>query len=305
MRSQVSLEFAFFAENCYNKGMTQKVRVFLVSLILALFPFGLSLAQESDQTQYARRLQNGSQLYALSHWKEAAMEFRRAQELAQNMNEWSQSLYWVILSQLALSDYGSALRDMDDLQRRAPNSSYSRDMIYHRARVYFIQGYYEDALVLFNRYNASTADSDRVSADRRAASFFWMGESLYSMGQFDEAEKFFSWVLARYPQSPKVEAAAYRVDLIKQKKIEAELLALLQLSHEEALRTSEDYQRTIRTYEHTLNIYQRRIADLVNPNMQHGFLHSQQTDSGQGSSLLEWAIELESHVQEILGGGGS
>jgi len=284
--------------------MMQKGRIFLVLLFLVLFPFGLQAAQENEQTQYARRFQNGSQLYALSHWQEAAMEFRRAQELAQNMNEWSQSLYWVILSQLALSDYGSALRDMDELQRRAPNSTYSRDMIYHRARVYFIQGYFEDALILFNRYNALTADFDRAAADRRAASFFWMGESLYSMGQFDEAEKFFSWVLARYPQSPKVEASAYRIDLIKQKKIEAELLALLQLSHEEALRTSEDYQRTIRTYEHTLNIYQRRIADLINPNTQQSYIDEPENDPNQGNNLLEWALQLGGHVQEILEGGG-
>jgi len=297
----------------------QKERILSVLLLFLLLPAGFLTAQESAQSQYARRFQNGAQLYALSHWQEAAMEFRRSQELAQNANDWSQALYWVILSELAYSDYGSALRDMDELEKRAPNTTYTRDMLYHRARVYYIQGYYEDALVLFNRYNASTTDTDKVAADRRAASFFWMGECLYSMVQFDEAEKFFSWVLARYPQSPKVEAAAYRIDMIKQKKIETELLALLQLSHEESLRTSEDYQRTIRTYEHTLNIYQRRIAELTNPGGgQDTALNTRQAppeepsyaaaENGQQEqrkevSLIEKAKELESHVHGILEGG--
>ena len=293
--------------------------------VFVLFPVGLSAAQETNQSQYARRFQNGAQLYGLTRWQEAAIEFRRAQEIAQNMNEWCQSLYWVILSELAFSDYGSALRDMDELQRRAPNSTFSRDMVYHRARVYFIQGYFEDALILFNRYNGSTTDSDRISADRRAASFFWMGECLFAMVQYDEAEKFYSWVVARYPQSPKVEAASYRIDLIKQKKIESELLALLQLSHEDALRTSEDYQRTIRTYEHTLNIYQRRIADLTNSggsqqirqeenipqNVYQNYVEEPsvsipeyyQPENNYDNGLLEKAIRLESHVQEILEGG--
>jgi len=192
------------------------------------------------------------------------MEFRRAQEIAPTQNDWAKAIYWVILSELAYSDFGSALKDMDELQNRAPSSTYTRDMLYHRARVYYNQGFYEEALDFFNQYNNATYDSDRESEDRRAASFFWMGECLFSMGQLSEAEKFYAWVIGRYPQSPKVEAASYRIDLIKQKKIEAELLALLQWSHEESLRTSEEFQRTIRTYEHNLNMSQRRIAELLN-----------------------------------------
>ena len=235
----------------------------------------VSTAQNGNQSDYSRRFQNGTQFYELSRWSEAAIEFRRAQETAGNMNDWSQALYWVILSELANTDYGSALRDMDELQRSAPNSSYNRDMLYHRARVYYNQGFFDEALLLFRHYADSVTDATRETADRRAAAFFWMGECLYSMGQFDEAENFYSWVVTRYPESPKIEAASYRIDLIKQKKIEAELLALLQWSHEESLRTSEDYQRKIRTYEYTLNTYQRRIAELqgqepvqVNPPVQ-------------------------------------
>jgi len=239
--------------------MKQKHRLFWL-VLLVLIPLSYSYAQDSDQ--FARRYNNGALLYGMERFYEAAFEFRRAQESAPNINDWSQALYWVILSQMAYSDFGSALLDMEELEKVSPNSTFTRDMIYHKARVYYIQGFFEEALLLFNRYNISTADSDQESADRRAAAFFWMGECLYSMGQFDEAEKFYAWVIGRYPRSPKIEASSYRLDLIKQKKIEAELLALLQWSHEESLRTSEEYQRTIRTYEHTLNLYQRRILEL-------------------------------------------
>jgi len=221
--------------------------------------------EQNSNSEFSRRFQNGTALYNYSRFPEAAVEFRRAQESAANTNDWSRSTYWVIISQLAYSDFGSAIRDMNELQKTAPNSTYARDMIYHRARVYYNQGFFEDALSLFNRYNSTTSDTDQETAARRAAAFFWMGECLYSMGQLEEAEKFYAWVIGKYPYSPKIEASAYRVDLIKQKKIESELLALLQWSHEESLKTSEDYQRTIRTYEHTLNVYQRRINELTNP----------------------------------------
>ena len=245
-------------------GMKQKSSCFgLFFFCFLLFTAVVSTAQNSNQTDYLRRFQNGSQLYELSRWYEAAMEFRRAQEIAGNINDWSQALYWVILSELAYTDYGSALRDMDELQRAAPGSSFNRDMLYHRARVYYNQGFFDEALLLFRYYTDAVTDVNRETADRRAAAFFWMGECLYSMGQFDEAENFYSFVITRYPESPKIEAASYRIDLIKQRKIEAELLALLQWSHEESLRTSEDYQRRIRTYEFNLNAYQRRIAELT------------------------------------------
>jgi len=297
-------------------------------LIFPLFAFILStvvFAQSNGQGEYARRFQNGSQLYHLQRWSEAAVEFRRAEETAANVNDRSAALYWVILSQLAHTDYGSALLDMDELQRSAPFSTFTRDMNYHRARIYFNQGYFEDALSYFNNYLRLTENTDRETSIRRAAAYFWMGECLFAMGQLDEAEKFYAWIVGRYPESPKIEAATYRIDLIKQKKIEAELLALLQWSHEESLRTSEDYQRTIRTYEHTLNVYQRRIAELTN-NMNELQLNETQEQEPydsisrnnnirqplenipqpvyvpqtQNDELLERARELGSHVQELI-----
>jgi Uncharacterized protein conserved in bacteria len=207
----------------------------------------------------------------------------------------------VILSELALGDYGSALRDMDELDRITPKSSFARDMIYHRARAYYNQGYFEDALVSFKRYNDSIVSGDSESADRKAAAFFWMGECLFSMGQFDEAEKFYSWIVARYPNSPKIEVSGYRIDLIKQKKIEAEILSLLRWSHEESLRNSEDYQRKIRTYENTLNAYQRRIAELTqggSPGVEPPVAVPEPADDE--NSLKKRAIQLESEVRKIL-----
>ena len=244
--------------------MKRNKRAFwLVLTILFLISAVFAHAQETAAAQFSRRFENGTQLYRLSRFAESSAEFRRAQEIAVNNNDRTRALYWVILSQMALSDFGSAIIDITELDRIAPNSYFAIDMVYHRGRVYHLQGYFEEALFMFNRYINSTNDTDRISAERRAAAFFWMGESLYSMGQFEEAQRFYSLVIGRYPSSPKVEAAAYRLDLIQQLNIQAELLALLQWSHEESLRTSEEFQRTIRTYEHTLNMYQRRITDLL------------------------------------------
>jgi len=234
-----------------------------VLFIFLFFLTVLAVYAQISGNDYSRRFQNGTALYNMGRYYEAGIEFRRAQETASNENNWAAAIYWVILSELAYSDYGSAILDMAELERKAPNSIYNRDMTYHRGRIYYNQGYFEDALLLFRRYIDSVTETGKEADDRKAAAFYWMGESLFAMGQFDEAERFYSWVISAYPESPKKDISSYRIDLIKQKKIEAELLALLQWSHEESLRTSEEYQRRIRTYEYTLNAYQRRIAELT------------------------------------------
>jgi tetratricopeptide (TPR) repeat protein len=266
---------------------------------LTLFTAGIS-SQERNRDDYLQKYQYGTQLYSAEHWLEAAIEFRRAQEISQNADDWSEAIYWVILSELAYSDYGSAVMDMNELDRRMPNSDHTRDMVYHRARVYYNQAYFDDALLLFRRYIASVSHlDDSLTSDRTAAAFFWMGECLYSMGQYDEAQKFYSWVIDKYPKSPKYDACLYRFDMIKQKKIEVELLALLQWSHEESLRTSENYQRTVRTYETTLNELEKRIRELggyPGPILQSG------NDSGDDdqSKLLDRARFLLSETERLL-----
>jgi tetratricopeptide (TPR) repeat protein len=227
-------------------------------LILFTFLFlsaGFLFTEEESPPQYARSFNNGTALFQESRWMDAAAQFRNAQEITRNTNDWSEALYWTILSELAAADYGSALRDMDELEKAALKNSRSTDIYYHRARAYYYLGYYEDALLIFNHFCNATNDDDL----RKAAAFFWMGECLYSMGQFEKAEQFYNWIIAKYPSSPKCELSSYRIDLIKQKKIETELLTLLKWTHEEALKNREDYQRKITTDDKSALVLQNSV----------------------------------------------
>jgi tetratricopeptide (TPR) repeat protein len=293
-----------------NKGLANAgLRLFFLGIML----FAAGFAFSQSQSGFTRRIQNGSQLYNLGRFYDATAEFRNAQEAAVTLDEWSRALYWVILSELGSTDYGSAIRDMDELEKHAPNSSYNRDMTYHRGRVYFNQGFFDNALILFRRFIDAVTDEDRESSDRRAAAYFWTGETLFHMGRFDEAESFYGWVVTRYPGCPKYDVSTYRMDLIKQKKIEAELLALLQWSHEESLRTSEDFQRKIRTYEYTLNAYQRRITELTGGTparqqvYQDEFSAQDESQAPEAEDLLERARQLGFNLEQIIrerGNGG-
>jgi TolA-binding protein len=103
---------------------------------------------------------------------------------------------------------------------------------------------------------AGTEEQARISA-----ASYWLGECPLSLGQLDRAKDFFTAITEQYPDSAKYEAASYRLALINQKKVEAELLALIKWSHEESLKTIEEYQRRERAYDQALNTYQRQIAE--------------------------------------------
>jgi TolA-binding protein len=90
-----------------------------------------------------------------------------------------------------------------------------------------------------------------------------MGECLYSLGQLNKAQDVFSQIVEQYPQSVKYEASSYRLALINQKKIEVELLAILKWTHEESLKTVEEYQRRERTYDQAIIAYQKKIAEML------------------------------------------
>ena len=247
------------------------LRPFLLSLLLVSMA-GFAYAQAERNTPgavapdavstgvFSPRFLAGINFYREASWLAAAAELRAAQELAETRWEWTEALYWVVLAELAASDYGSALRDMDELERRAPDSGRSADMVYHRARAYYYLGYYDEAIVLVKRYADGVGEGGE---SRKAAAMYWIGECLYSLGQTERASDFFTIVVDEYPGSVKYEAATYRLELIKQKKIESELLTMLKWSHEESLRTVEEYQRREKTYDQALNAYQKRLADVL------------------------------------------
>ncbi|MDR1908449.1 MAG: tetratricopeptide repeat protein, partial [Spirochaetaceae bacterium] len=124
-------------------------------------------------------------------------------------------------------------------------------------------GRFDEAIVLFRSFIDSIAVDVPGENARKPAALYWMGECLYSLGQLDRAQDIFSLIVEQYPQSVKYEASSYRLALINQKKIEVELLAILKWSHEESLKTVEEYQRRERSYDQAIIAYQRRIADLL------------------------------------------
>ncbi|MDR2028880.1 MAG: tetratricopeptide repeat protein [Treponema sp.] len=234
-------------------------------LFLWMFFSVIGLDRALPQTRPSR-LQSGIALYGEGKWPEAVIELRRAQAEAANTGQRAEALYWVSLAELAAGEYEAAVRDMDELIRIAPAGLRIEEIPYHKGRALYYLGRYDEAMVLLKAYmDALDAQGFNPAGDssRKSAALYWMGECLYALGHLDKAGEMFILIVEQYPQSAKYEAASYRIALINQKKIETELLNILKWSHEESLKTVEEYQRRERSYDQAIIAYQKRIAEML------------------------------------------
>jgi TolA-binding protein len=212
-------------------------------------------------------IQAGIDLYGQGKWADAVKALRPAAGAGSTGALRSEALFWLGLSELAMGDYEGALRDMEDLETSDPGNSRIPELGYHKGRVLFFLGSYDEAVVLLKSYADSIPGLPETlspqDSSRKSAALFWVGECLYSMGLLDRAGEIFLHITESYPTSAKYEAAFYRLALINQKKVETELLGLLKWSHEESLKTMEEYERRERSYDQALIAYQKRIADML------------------------------------------
>jgi TolA-binding protein len=202
------------------------------------------------------RLEQGITLYGESRWGEAVTELRRVEAEARNTDERAAALYWISLAELSAGEYEASLEDIEELERIAPESPYAGELSYHKGRLLFYLGRYDESVILLRDYADNSGN-----AVKKAAALYWIGECLFAMGQFEEARDVFTLITEQYPQSAKFEAASYRLALINQKKVESELLEMLKWSHEESLKSVEDYRQRERSYDQALIAYQKRLAD--------------------------------------------
>jgi len=192
------------------------------------------------------RLRRGLDFYEQGRWREAVAELRRAQAEAIDPELKAEALYWIALSEISAKDYAGAVQDMDRLELTAPESRRLQEVPYHKGRALYYLGRYEEALLLLKMYADSIggiAPAGSDGAARKSAALYWIGECLYAMGQLENSRDIFTLIIERYPSSIKFEAANYRIALINQKMIESELLGLIQWSHEESLKTMEEYSQ--------------------------------------------------------------
>jgi outer membrane protein assembly factor BamD (BamD/ComL family) len=221
---------------------------------LAFLAFLLVVTSSWSQAKNAEaELRAGLLAFQQEQYQQALQSFRRViDEAAAQAPE---AYFWSAKAYMATDMLDEADRALEHFLSRYPGHPLASEARYQKTRLLFLERDYENALLASYEFVRLNPGSPFVPN-----AYFWIGESLYSLGHLEEAERVFAKVLRDYPQSFKVEAASYRLSLIEFKKREEELLRLLKWSHEEFLRTVEEFQRREKSYEQALVAYQQRLA---------------------------------------------
>ena len=280
----------------------KKAAVFLIIGIL-FTGFTYSQNAEKDQAYYLTRLQEGILLYSQGNLREAIDALRPVLESPSKPIA-GEAMFWIALSELSDNNYQKSLDDFRAFRSIDPTSRRIAELGYHEGRALYYLGRFSEAIVTFKTYSDSFGPNSDLSFDdmtKKSSALYWIGECLYSLGQFDRAGDVFLLIVNSYPHSAKFEASSYRVSLINQKKIETELLELLNWSHEESLRIMEEYQRRERAYDQAILSYQRRINEMMK-DTRLADLESSNAQYQQQLAVAEERIRSLENRQNVTGG---
>lgn len=228
----------------------RRFRIFPALVLVFLIPWALGAQADSD-----RRIGQGISLFGEERYSEALELFSRVLADPTARASRPDAVYWSGLCYMALGDAPNARQSLDTFLKEYPRHASVPDALYQRARISYTTGEYEESIQLFSAFLEKYPDHSFASS-----ALFWTADALFSLGRLSESESLFRTLLSEYPKSVKLEAASYKLALIRYKYRENELLTLLKWSHEESLRVIEEFQRREKAYEQALAVYQRRLA---------------------------------------------
>jgi TolA-binding protein len=242
--------------------MKGNVRFFLFLMIFAASA-GL---QNAAAQAHRSRLEQGIMFYRAGYWTDAALELRISQMEAANSGQLAESLYWLSLTEFSLGEYEAALRDMSELQRIAPVGLRIDNLLYYKGRALYHLNRHEEALRIL-RLQEALLERSGINTPRtriqKATLAYWIGECLYSLEQQDQAAEIFAKVVNAKPRIEKHEAASYRLAMIRQNKLQAEILGMLDWSYAEYLRLAEEYRKREAGFNETIAAYQRQAGQAL------------------------------------------
>ena len=226
------------------------IKIISAAVILTVFTLPVFSAQEenSDLTQGITAFRGGDYSGSLSWFRDVIID-------ANQKDIHSDAYFWIAKSYMALRQLDNAEDNLEFFIMHYPDHKYYQEAVYQKGRLMFLQKDYENCIQENYRFLENFTGSPFT-----ANAFFWTAESLYALGRLDEAENLYAYIIYNYPTSYKVESANYRLSMIEQKYREQSLVELLKLTHEEYLKSIEEFQIREKTYENALDSYQKKLS---------------------------------------------
>jgi TolA-binding protein len=218
---------------------------------------GFLCAAISLSAQSSNLLKEAKDLFGANAYDKSIPAFRRVILDPAAGPEKGDATFWIAKAYLALGQTDDAERSLEAFLAGWPDSPDYPEALYQKGRLLLLREEFENAIQVFQTFLSTYGQSPLVPN-----ATFWVGECLYGLGHLEDALKLYQKVLRDYPSSYKVEAAQYKVSLIGLRQREIELAKLLKWSHEDLMKSIEEFQKREKTYEQTIESYQKKLNAL-------------------------------------------
>jgi len=265
-------------------------------LLLCLPPLFLSAQAESTGSSASADMKSGIDQFRNGQFDKAVALFQKVVGDPSAGAMKAGALFLIAKSYMATGKLDEAGRALDSYLVTYGGAVDHEEALYQKGRLLFMQDDLEGALRALQAFVVGYPASPFVSS-----AWFWAAESLYGLGRLDDARSVYSKVISDYPTSVKIEAARYRIELIQVRRKEVELARLLKWSHEDYLRTVEDYQNRERAYAQVIESYQKRLAGAASSDDQKTIADLRQQLAAAGAAgSSSWLSDQLARLQQTL-----
>ncbi|MCX7026833.1 MAG: tetratricopeptide repeat protein [Spirochaetes bacterium] len=209
----------------------------LIVLLVLITPF-LS-AQSSTQPDSGTILfAKGVDLFKQGMYTESADAFHAIFEKEGKRELGIDAAYLEVLARVNAAEFAKAQELADVFLASFPESEYKADLLYQRGRIAFQSGDYQEAIARFTHFMETQAGSPLLSS-----ALFWRAESLYLLGRTKDAFEEYTRLASEYPDSPKLNLAQWRLELIGVESRAGVLKRIVDFDQAQGLQRLEDTAR--------------------------------------------------------------
>lgn len=222
--------------------------IFIFIIFLSSF-----LIISQAKIDWIREEEKARDLFNQNKFDEAIILFREIILSSNNDILKREAYFWIAKAYMNINKLYLAEQNLEYylLNYQKDGQNYA-EALYQKGRLLFFQEEYQKAIEQLNLYITQYPNDILVSN-----AYYWIGESLYALGQFNDAEFYFDIVIKMYPKSNKVEACMYKLRLIEHKKSSLVLQNLLKWSQEQYLLTLNQFKIREKSLQQALEEYEK------------------------------------------------
>ncbi len=198
---------------------------------IILFIIAIGSTGAASTKDWKREESKARDLYNSGKFDEAVILLREIILSSDNDVVKRESFFWISMTYMNIGKLSQAETNLEYyLANFGKNGQNYGEAVYQKGRLLFLQEEYELSIKQLSIFVNEYQNHPLVSNG-----YYWIGESLYALGQFEDSEFYFNIVISKYKKSNKYEASIYKIRLIEHKKSELALQNLLKWSQEEYL----------------------------------------------------------------------